>query len=74
VTHHRSGRAAEGLVDIERALKMRPQDVDTIEWRALILEKLGRTQDAVAGFRAALALDPSAAQSKEGLKRLGAAR
>jgi hypothetical protein len=38
------------------------------------MEKLGRKQEAVANFRAALGLRPSSAVSKEGLRRLGVSR
>jgi tetratricopeptide (TPR) repeat protein len=74
LTYYYAAKPAAGLPDIDKALSLRPKDVDVIESRAMILERLGRTQEAVAGYRAALALDPSAKVSREALNRLGAAR
>ena len=70
--YFKTGRAAQGLPDAERSLQLRPNDAPTLGTRGQIFEVLGRTEEAIADFRRALAVDPNMRDSKEGLKRLGA--
>jgi tetratricopeptide (TPR) repeat protein len=76
--HHRAlsflakGDAALALPDAEEAVTLSPENSGAIETRAEIYERLGRRDDAVAGYRAALRLQPDLKAAKNGLGRLGA--
>jgi tetratricopeptide (TPR) repeat protein len=69
----KAGKSGHGLPDAERALQLNPAFAAALDTRGQILEALGRHEEAIADFRRALALDPGIEESKEGLKRLGAA-
>ncbi len=70
-THHLKGDDATGLADAEEAVKLAPKNPFCLGTRAAIYDKLGRRDDAIADYRAALALDPKDAEAIAGLKRLG---
>ncbi|HXF54373.1 MAG TPA: tetratricopeptide repeat protein, partial [Hyphomicrobiaceae bacterium] len=70
--HLKAGKAALGLADARRSLELRPQEAFSLDTLAHILEAMGRREEAVEAFRAALAVDPSLRESIEGLRRLGA--
>ncbi len=46
------------LADCDRSLRLRPRDGPTLDSRALVLLRLGRTQEALSAYDAALAVDP----------------
>jgi tetratricopeptide (TPR) repeat protein len=71
-----------GLADCEAALKLKPDDADTLDSRAFVLFRLGRMADAIASYNAALKQDERLAsslymrgviESKNGDKASGAA-
>ena len=70
-TYFRSGRAARGLVDADRAVALLVGRAYVWDTRGHILEQLGRRDEAIRDFRQALALDAASAESRAGLKRLG---
>ena len=70
--YHKKGEDAKGLRDVDLALVLAPQNARVIETRAEIYEKLGKHDQAVADYRAALKLDPKMTQASDGLKRLNA--
>ena len=70
--YHHKGDDQAGLRDVDMALILAPNNAAVIETRAEINEKLGKRDQAVADYRAALKLDPKMAQASDGLKRLGA--
>jgi len=70
--YHRIGSDAQALPDAEKAATLRPADAGILETRAEIYEKLGRRNDAVAGYRAVLQIDSTIEGARDGLKRLGA--
>jgi TPR repeat protein len=72
-TYFKDGKATEGLPDAEKSLELRPDNPFFLNTRGQILEALGRREDAIADFRSALAKNPNIQESKDGLKRLGAA-
>ena len=51
----RMGRPAKGLPDADRAIALNPRSAMALYVRAKIYEALGRTEEAAAGMRAALA-------------------
>ena len=69
---HRKGEDPLALPDAEKAVVLAPSRVPPLETRAEIYEKLGRRRDAVADYRAALAIDGSLQLARDGLKRLNA--
>lgn len=66
-----AGRFAEGLPDVEEALRRLPNDPSLLHTRARLLEGLGRVDDAVADYRLALRFDPDHPEARAELKRLG---
>jgi tetratricopeptide (TPR) repeat protein len=52
------GRYEEAVASYERALLLRPSDVDALTGRADALQVQGRLDDALAGYQEALALAP----------------
>jgi tetratricopeptide (TPR) repeat protein len=68
--YHEKGEDAKALPDAEQAVALEPK-ASRIETRAEIYEKLGRRDQAIADYRAALKLDPNHATAMDGLKRLG---
>ena len=69
---HLKGEDAVALPDAERAVTLAPGSAPSLETRAEIYEKLGRRRDAVADYRAALAIDGGLHLARDGLKRLSA--
>ncbi len=69
---HLKGENALALPDAEKAVTLAPGSVAPLETRAEIYEKLGRTNDAVSDYRAALAIEGGQPLARDGLKRLGA--
>jgi len=72
--NHVEGRDEQALPDADRAVALGPGNVHFLETRAAIFEKLGRRDEAVADYLAALKIEPTMPAAKKGLKRLGAAR
>jgi tetratricopeptide (TPR) repeat protein len=70
--YHLIGADAKGLPDVMKALELDPKQPNFIETRAEIYEKMGRREEAVADYRAALAGTPIMQSAKDGLARLGA--
>lgn len=68
------GRPADGLPDVEKSLRLEPDSAPSLDTRAHIFEALGQHDKAIADYRAVLAKDPGIAESREGLKRLGASQ
>ena len=65
----------KALADVEHSLAVFPKDAFAVNTRARIYEATGRKAEAVADFRAALALNPNLKTREDsvaGLKRLGA--
>ncbi len=73
--YFKSGKAAQGLPDVERSLQLRPDNTHALDTRGHIFEALGRRKEAIADFRKVLALDPNdpnAPEARKALERLGA--
>jgi len=74
-TYLRMGEADKALDDVQRSIAVFRKDATALNQRGRIYEALGRKEDAIADFRAALALDQGTkpnADSRAGLRRLGA--
>jgi tetratricopeptide (TPR) repeat protein len=59
------------LNDVNQALQLVPNDPVALNIRGSIYEALYRTDEGMADYRKALALDPFQAESREALQRLG---
>jgi tetratricopeptide (TPR) repeat protein len=73
-TYLNMGEHDKALDDVQRSLVVFRRDASALNQRGRIYEAMGRKQDAIADFRAALALDQGAkanADSRAGLRRLG---
>ena len=68
---HRMGRSAEALLDADRAVALNGRSAMALYIRARIYETLGRTEDAAAGIRAALQIDPRIKEQIEAMERTG---
>jgi len=68
----KAGKPAQALPDAEHALKLDGSLPVLLELRGLILEALGRRDDAIGDFRLALSKRPNLQDSREALERLGA--
>jgi Flp pilus assembly protein TadD len=68
----KSGRAAEGLPDVEKSLQLRPNIGQVVKTLAHILEELGRKEEAIVQYKKAIELDQNDTYSIESLKRLEA--
>jgi tetratricopeptide (TPR) repeat protein len=66
------GDGAKGLPDADKAIALAPT-ANHFGTRALIYEKLGQRDKAIADYRAALKLDPNHKSAQDGLNRLGVA-
>lgn len=64
---------AAALENYTKLIEFVPTEGRVYQARASSLEQLGRKEEAIADYRKALSLDPTLAESVEGLKRLGAA-
>jgi TonB family protein len=71
--YHSMGEDVLALPYAEKAVLAAPQDANAVETRAEVYERLGRRDDAVASYRAALKLQPNMREAQDGLRRLGAA-
>jgi len=71
--YFKMGKASAGLPDADRALQLNPNNAASYNTRGHIYEALGRNTDAIADYRKALSINSSIQESKDGLKRLGAA-
>jgi tetratricopeptide (TPR) repeat protein len=60
----------QALPYAEKLLTLRSGNAVDVDARAQIFERLGRTEDAIADYRAALALKPDLPSSRQGLERL----
>ncbi len=69
---HLKGENALALPYAEKAVALGPGSAPAVETRAEIYEKLGRTRDAIADYRAVLAIDDHQQLARDGLKRLRA--
>jgi tetratricopeptide (TPR) repeat protein len=69
--HRRMGEPAKGLPDADRAVELNPRSAMALYVRAKIYEALGRSEDAAAGMRAALAIDPRFKEQMEAMERAG---
>ncbi|MEQ8695814.1 MAG: tetratricopeptide repeat protein, partial [Bauldia litoralis] len=65
-----SGRAAEGMPHVQKALALAPDNPAYLDTRAHIHEAMGRTKEAIADYRRALEIKPDLKESREGLRRL----
>jgi tetratricopeptide (TPR) repeat protein len=68
---HRMGEPAAGLPDADRAIELNPRSAMALYVRARIYETLGRGEEAAAGMRAALAIDPRIREQMEAMERVG---
>jgi len=67
----RLGRPAEGLPDADRAIALNARSAMALYIRAKIYEALGRSEDAAAGIRAALQIDPRIREQMNAMERVG---
>jgi tetratricopeptide (TPR) repeat protein len=67
----RMGEPARGLPDADRAVALNPRSAMALYVRAKIYEALGRGEEAAAGIRAALAIDPKIGEQMEAMERIG---
>jgi len=67
----RMGRPAEGLPDADRAIALNARSAMALYIRAKIYEALGRSEDAAAGIRAALQIDPRIGEQMNAMERAG---
>jgi tetratricopeptide (TPR) repeat protein len=59
------------LNDVNQALQLAPNDPVALSIRGSVYEALYRTDEGIADYRKALALDPAQAESRAALERLG---
>jgi Tfp pilus assembly protein PilF len=69
--HRRMGDPTKGLPDADRAVELNPRSAMALYVRAKIYEALGRSEDAAASMRAALAIDPRLSEQMEAMERAG---
>ena len=70
--HQRMGQPAKGLPDADRVVELNPRSAMALYVRARIYEALGRSEEAAAGMRAALAIDPRIKERMDAMERVGA--
>lgn len=70
--YHLIGEDAKALPIVMKALQLETSP-SILETRAEIYEKLGRREEAIADYRAALARAPAMQPAKDGLARMGVA-
>lgn len=69
--YFQSGQYGPSLADIRRTLALNPRHFGAISGLALILEEIGRPDDALAAWREVEALNPRQEGLAEALRRLG---
>jgi aspartyl/asparaginyl beta-hydroxylase (cupin superfamily) len=67
--HALAGDAEQGMASLDRALELDPYYVPAVLMKADLLRRLDRTEEAVAMFRAILAVDPKAEALPEPARR-----
>ena len=72
-TYQETGDFNRAVADYTRVSRIEPSFAKAYINRGIAYEAMGQKGKAIADFRKALQLDPSIKESKEGLKRLGAA-
>lgn len=72
-TYHLIGEDAKALPIVMKSLELE-RSPNALETRAEIYEKLGRREEAIADYRAALAGAPTMQSAKDGLARMGVTR
>ncbi len=70
-TYYRTGRVAEALADADAAVRLLGKEAYVWDTRGHINAALGNRDAAIRDFRAALAIDPKYADSRDGLAKLG---
>jgi tetratricopeptide (TPR) repeat protein len=68
---NRMGNPVKALPDADRAVELAPRSALALYVRARIYDALGRTEEADAGKRTALAIDANIADEIEALERIG---
>ena len=69
----KAGKAADGLLDAERSLKLWPEEPTALYTSGLLLEALGRREEAIATLQRAVANAPDRQDVKQALVQLGVA-
>jgi tetratricopeptide (TPR) repeat protein len=64
---------SDALLDLAEAIKQSPYNADAYLERGIILEEIGRRDEAIEAYRRAYGMNPRLSRAKEGLDRLGAA-
>ena len=72
--YRRNGDLTKAIASFERALRLRPDDVDTLVWLGNLELDQGRPDGAEPRFARALSLDPKALSARFGLGRAALAR
>jgi tetratricopeptide (TPR) repeat protein len=62
---------SKALSDVNQAIQMKPNDVDSIFARALIYRAAGMRAAAISDYRTVLRIDPTYTEAKEALQELG---
>lgn len=68
-----ANRLGQSLADIEQVLRRNPQHFGALTGLGMILEQIDRPEDALAAYRASLAIHPRQASVIEAVARLGLA-
>lgn len=66
----RAGYLGESIVDIQRTLALNPRHFGALSGLGMILEELGRPEDALEAFRAANELHPMRPDVNDAIERL----
>lgn len=68
--YYMQGRFGPSLADIQRTLALNPNHYGALAGLGIILEEMGRDEEAAGAYRASLAIHPHQDQVKEALTRL----
>jgi tetratricopeptide (TPR) repeat protein len=68
--YHEIGRPDAALVDIDHALTLEPRDYVGYALKGIILVDLNRSDEAIAAFRQALAINPNLPAVEAGIKKI----
>ena len=60
------------MADVQQALELAADDAAALDTRAHVFEAMGKRNEAIADYRAALLKEPTLQSSLDGLKRLKA--